>query len=88
MIMIRWGNAIIIKERRESEIANTTFDCGGTPTFTTVSNYAKLRIVKRIDEDASTVELIKKLDSLKDEPTVEYSNAFGARHHIRKLIQE
>ena len=73
-------------ERRENISANRIFDFGGGATYTTTAHYAKLNI--RIDSDVTLSEIVGKLDSLKDEPAVEYPSASEARYHLKKLKQK
>ena len=78
--------AVTINRLREENLS-TEFDCGGKVTYTTIANYSKLKMIKPVEEDISSAELIKKLDSLELEPAAEYPDASGARLHIKKLMQ-
>ena len=77
--------ALTLNRLREENLS-TEFDCGGKVTYTTISNYSKLKMLKPVEEDISSAELIKKLDSLESEPAVTYPDASGARLHIKKLM--
>ena len=79
------SQALTLNRLREENLS-AEFDCGGKVTYTTVSNYSKLKMIKPVEEDISSTELIKKLDSLESEPAVEYPDASGARLHIKKLM--
>lgn len=81
------SNQALTLNRVREENLSTEFDCGGRVTCTTISNYSKLKVIKPVEEDMSSTELIEKLDSLESEPAVEYPDASGARLHIKKLIR-
>ncbi len=79
---------LAINEWTKNDLSNTTFDCGGAPTYTTMSAYAQLKLrIKRKTEEIDGSDLVKKLNSLKDEPTLEYPNALDARSHIKRLMK-
>lgn len=79
---------LVRNEWKENLSKNPIFDLGGTSTSTTVSGYAKLRVIKPIVSDISAIDLIKKLDSLKEEPASRYGSTSEARAHIKKLLSE
>jgi hypothetical protein len=83
---MRKNRSLTLRKANEARFLNPVFDLGGANTITATS--AGLNIVIFRYYDVSADQIVRKLDSLKEEPAVEYGNDAEARLHIKKLMQE
>lgn len=66
-----------------------SFDLGsGTSTSTGVSNFNRLKCVGVLNDEISNAEIVAKLESLRDQDTIEYPNTTQARQHLKKLMSK
>jgi len=74
-----------VDETRHSLSDDSPFCVNYRTTQTTVSGYQRIKIIKQ-SIDINTEELIKKLDSLKKEPTIVFPTSIEARKHLKSLM--